>query len=328
MSAFLEGWRRVLRAPAVTSGLLVGTMLMNVPITMTMRSLLGPGSHAIGVSYAGTGSPGWNGQWIDELGAQLHGLEWVFAHEILGFGGNMNITRLFLDSMAFGPLFWMLSVNVVLWMFVSGGVLDRLARDRPTRSAAFFSASGVHFFRFLRLDAILGVLSWVLLRFASGVLLWATTSTGSNSTKQAIVALTTLLLLTVISLVGDYAKARIVVEDRRSALGGVTAAFRFVVRHPLQTLALYLLNAVVMLSALALWNRVVIGQMTSEWLVVTVGAFALLLQILIRLSFMASTVALFQSKLAHAGYVAAPLPMWPDSPSAEALQNLVDRKNS
>jgi hypothetical protein len=40
---------------------------------------------------------------------------------------------------------------------------------------------------------------------------------------------------------------------------------------------------------------------------------------MVRLQFAASQIALFQSRLAHAGYVARPLPQWPDSPAAEAL---------
>jgi len=35
--------------------------------------------------------------------------------------------------------------------------------------------------------------------------------------------------------------------------------------------------------------------------------------------FWASETALFQGRLAHAGYVAAAKPVWPDSPAAEAI---------
>jgi hypothetical protein len=36
----------------------------------------------------------------------------------------------------------------------------------------------------------------------------------------------------------------------------------------------------------------------------------------------ASQVVYFQRALAHADYTAAPLPIWPDSPAAEAIENL------
>ena len=38
-----------------------------------------------------------------------------------------------------------------------------------------------------------------------------------------------------------------------------------------------------------------------------------------KLVFYASQTAYFQSQLAHAEYVAAPRPVWPDSPAAEAV---------
>jgi len=41
--------------------------------------------------------------------------------------------------------------------------------------------------------------------------------------------------------------------------------------------------------------------------------------VIVRLQFTASQTALFQSQLAHAGYVARPVPKWPDSPAAEAI---------
>ena len=50
-------------------------------------------------------------------------------------------------------------------------------------------------------------------------------------------------LLIVCNLVFDYARIRIVVEDRRSAIGALVAGARFVRRHP-ATLRLYLLNGV------------------------------------------------------------------------------------
>ena len=48
----------------------------------------------------------------------------------------------------------------------------------------------------------------------------------------------------------------------------------------------------------------------------------LLLRIWTRLALAAAEVSFFQGELAHASYAAAPLPMWPDSPTVEGLRNL------
>ena len=47
-------------------------------------------------------------------------------------------------------------------MFLAGGVLDRLARDRALGPAAFFSACGVLFLRFLRLGVVAALVYWLL----------------------------------------------------------------------------------------------------------------------------------------------------------------------
>ena len=51
-----------------------------------------------------------------------------------------------------------------------------------------------------------------------------------------------------------------------------------------------------------------------------VGQIYIVLRVMVRLQFTASQAALFQQQLAHAGYVARPLPIWPDSPAAEAIR--------
>jgi hypothetical protein len=53
-----------------------------------------------------------------------------------------------------------------------------------------------------------------------------------------------------------------------------------------------------------------------------VAELYLLLRVWAKLAFMASEVVFFQGELAHAQYTAMPDPVWPDSPAAEAIENL------
>jgi hypothetical protein len=55
------------------------------------------------------------------------------------------------------------------------------------------------------------------------------------------------------------------------------------------------------------------------WLGFAIGQLYILARLWVKLIFWASETALFQGRLAHAGYVAAPKPVWPESPSAEAI---------
>ncbi len=49
------------------------------------------------------------------------------------------------------------------------------------------------------------------------------------------------------------------------------------------------------------------------------GQLYIVARVMVRMLFAGSQIALFQSRLAHAGYVARPVPAWPDSPAAEAI---------
>jgi hypothetical protein len=51
------------------------------------------------------------------------------------------------------------------------------------------------------------------------------------------------------------------------------------------------------------------------------GQAYIVARLFVKLTFYASAVALFQDRLAHAGFTAAPTPVWPDSPAVEAIVN-------
>ena len=63
-----------------------------------------------------------------------------------------------------------------------------------------------------------------------------------------------LVALGMVNLCFDYAKIRLVVEDRISAVGALGAAVRFVRRHPLTTVTVYLADLVLFLVVIALYG--------------------------------------------------------------------------
>ena len=64
----------------------------------------------------------------------------------------------------------------------------------------------------------------------------------------------------------------------------------------------------------------------ETWWAFLVAEVYLLFRIWAKLAFMASEVAFFQGELAHVDYTALPEPVWPDSPAAEAIDNLARRQ--
>ncbi len=62
----------------------------------------------------------------------------------------------------------------------------------------------------------------------------------------------------------------------------------------------------------------------GDWrllLALGVGGAYLLARLAVRLAFLTSAMALLERTFAHADYTAPPLPVWPDSPAAEAIEN-------
>ena len=327
--AWREGWNRILAAPALVAGVFALTFLLALPLAVMMRQALA--SH-LGASLAAeTAASGVNYDWWQEFTAQATGLGTTFAPSVIGFATVLDNVSGVLDARArVAPLAAALALYLVGWAFLSGGILDRYARQRPIHVHGFFAASGVYGFRFLRLAVVAGLIYWWLFAYLHPWLFntqFDNLTRGMNAERTAFVvrAIFYVLfgaILLVVNLVVDYTKVRIVVEDRRSALGAISAAIRFIRNHPRQALALYALNSVTFLAVIAVWAMIAPGaggaglSMLAGFVLAQLYIVA---RLLMKLQFIASEITLFQANLAHAAYVSAPVPAWPDSPAAEAI---------
>jgi hypothetical protein len=196
---------------------------------------------------------------------------------------------------------------LLLWAFLSGGVLDRYARRRPTRARGFFAAAGAHFGAMLRLG-----LSLIVVMLAFHLVIGGDFPSHYLHEAAFVTALAMTMLLTL-------AQVRVAVEDRRSALGALAGGGRFAVRNP-AAIGLYVLFVLAALAVMLAFERAVPSTLTGwdGWL----AAQALIaIECFLLLAWLATATSLFQSRLAHAGYTAAPPPSWPDSPAAEAITN-------
>lgn len=199
--------------------------------------------------------------------------------------------------------------SLLLWSFLCGGILDRYARNRPTRGRGFCAASGAHCAALARLGLIALGLFAVIYRMAR-----ATAPVPYAGAGLLLPALATSLLITV-------ARVRLVVEDRRSAIGALLAGGRFVRRNAAAVIGVFLFYAVLGRGADWIGRGIQdLGWPAGITLVVS-GAFAVLHCGLV-LALYGSETSLFQSRLAHASYTAGPPLEWPESPAAEAIANL------
>ena len=130
-------------------------------------------------------------------------------------------------------------------------------------------------------------------------------------------------MLGLVNVIADYARVRIVVEDRRSAVFAASASVRFVRRHWPGVTGLYLLNTAGFLVVIGLYSLVAPGAGRDgwlAWLALLAGQVYIVLRLGVKLGFYATHTAFFQRALAHADYVAGPAAEWPESPAAEAIR--------
>lgn len=329
IAAFTRGAGLVRRAPWLIVGLWAMTFLLALPLALTLRGMLG--DH-LGQSLAAEAAArGVNHDWWTEFLAQAAGIGQSFVPAIIGFAAVLKNLSDVADANGLPTVMASaVTAHIVISVFLLGGVLDRLARGRAIGAAGFFAACGTFFFRFLRLGVIAAAAYWALFAWLHPWLFetlldgWTANVTAERTAflyRAGMYAVFGALLL-LVNVVFDYGKIRAVVEDRRSMIGALVAGARFVARNPGATLGLYLLDTLLFAALLVVYATVAPGVEGGLrfWLGFIISQAYIASRVAIRLQFAASQIALFQSRLAHAGYVAAPVATWPESPMAEAIR--------
>ena len=325
VTAFLDGLMRVKRAPWLVIGLWLSTLLLALPLSLALHALLG---EHLGSSMAAQAvAEGLSFDWWNEFLAQTTGVGKTFVPAILGFAAILqNLSGVADASGPPSPVVWVVVAQLLLSTFLLGGLLDRLARDRAIGAGAFFAACGVYVFRFLRLSVMalavyaflfIIVHGWLFDRLYPRLITELTVERTAFFYRLGLYAVFGALVLFT-NLVFDYAKVRAVVEDRRSMIGALSAGFRFVRRNPGATVGLYAVNSLAFVAVLSAYYLVAPGA-AADARAFAIGQVFIVFRVIVRLQFAASQTALFQGRLAHAGYVARPVAKWPDSPAAEAI---------
>jgi hypothetical protein len=331
LQALREGARRVVRAPAVLGGTFALTLLVAMPLAIALRGML---EAHLGASLAADAAArGANYEWWQEFSAQAVGLGTTFVPSIIGFGAVLlNLSNLLDNLPMAATIAGVTGAWLVLWAFLSGGLIDRFARDRATRARGFFGACGAHAGPILRLGVCALIVYWLLFRWLHPFIF---TRLYAGVTHETAIERTAFLIrliaygafgmtLAIVNVVFDYARIRIVVEDRRSALGGLLAGGRFARRQAGGVAALYSLNAAAFLALIAIYGAVAPGVVpagVATWMMLILGEAYILARHFLKLTFYASETAFFQSRLAHAAYTAGPPVVWPESPAAESIAN-------
>jgi hypothetical protein len=325
IAALVDGVNRVKRAPWLVIGVWLSTILLALPLALVLQEQIA--AHLGASMAAEAAADGINYDWWNEFLAQTSGVGASFVPAILGFAAVMKNISTVADV---SPMPTVIAIAVAMYLLVSlflaGGIVDRLARDRDLGAGAFFSACGVYFVRFIRLGLIAAVVYWALFGPYHA---WLFNGLYPALTADLTVERTAFFIrlglyaafalpLFAFNILFDYAKIRAVVEDRRSMIGAIAASWRFIRRHPIAVWGLYKINAFIFLIVIGLYYLIAPGA-SADTLAFAIGQVYIVLRVIVRLLFVATQTALFQGNLAHAGYVARPIPKWPDSPAAEAI---------
>jgi len=324
MRPWFDGWRRVVSAPALIAGVFLVTLLAALPLALTLRGALR--DHLGSSLAANEAADGVNYDWWQEFTSQASGIGTTFTPSVIGFATTLDSVSGLLDRRTpITPVASALGVYLAVWLFISGGIIDRYARGRRVGSHGFFAASGTFFFRFLRLGIAAAAAYWFLFAYVHEWLFarWYVNMTRDVAVEQTVFSWRLLMyaifgaLLALTAVVFDYAKIRAVVEDRRSMTGALIAALRFIVRHRGRVAGVYALNAAVFLAVVAIWAAVAPGaggSGASMWAGFAASQCYILARLVVKLQGLASGTAVFQRSLAHWGYSAVPLATRPEPP--------------
>jgi hypothetical protein len=313
IGAVVEGWRRVVRAPALVLGVWLLTGLIAAPLALVVERQIG--AQIASSLDADRVAGGWDARWAAELASRSKGAASTFTVETLGFGGTLAALAHLLDARPWPrSIAVALAAYVAIWIFLSGGVLSRYAAARVIPPRAFLTTCGVFFVRFLRLAVVAGAAYWLVFRWLEPWLfgaVWSWLARGVTAEPwllvwRGVLYAIVIAALAAINLVADITKVRMVVEDRHSALASIGAAARFIRRRAVRCAGLYVVNVVGLLIVARFWLQVVPSASAPLWQTLLASQIYLAARLCAKLAFMASEVVFFQGELASARYARRP----------------------
>lgn len=199
------------------------------------------------------------------------------------------------------------AASVFLALLTTGGTLAVLSSgERRFQSSVFFKGCGAHFWKFFRLLIVAAVFYGVLVIGLNALLEWGIRKLTREWTEERYVLLVNWMHYLIVafvflwvSMVFDYAKVRLVVDQGRSALAAAYRSIRFVFLHFRKTWGLFLLCTLLGLIFIAVYNPLeqALPQQSRRWviLIFLLQQMFILARIYVRLTFFSSEILLYES---------------------------------
>jgi hypothetical protein len=198
---------------------------------------------------------------------------------------------------------------IILNTFLTGGVIFALQHTaiRPG-VAAFFVASRRYVSRLLRLFLLtgtIGLLSGALILLIGGLLVGPIYESAASEQSLYLLAsavgIALITMLSILTMIADYAKIGLVFNDGGSAVQAFGESLLFVLRHARVTLALQALLMLLflgfLLTQLSLWAPLTMDSIASILIVVVVHQFFVLVRVTFRVLWFGAELSLYEKLL-------------------------------
>jgi len=308
IGAAFRGLGQVLGTPSVVVWLWLVNVVVALPAVVALADSL---QDSIGGSLVDeTLREGFDMGWYGEYMANADGVETAFTPTVVGAGAFFDNLEAWYNGSLFEThpgLMGLGFLYVLSWSLFLGGVLHRYGEAAGLfRLTEFVSHGATYFFRFVRLAVLSAVFYYAIYRFSGWLfrrIEQATQDVTVEETVLAYVVMASLLvvfLLTFVNMAFDYAKIATFRENRRSMILASLKGFGFVLGSLGRTMTLYYglgLGGVVMLFvyytvAPGAGQSTVVGVLAAFVL----GQLYLIAKLVLRLTFFASQMALFDSR--------------------------------
>ncbi len=306
--AILHGFRQAVAVPRVLFLLWLVNLLFALPVSLMIREALADsfGSSRVAENMRAGFDLGWHAEFESTAGD----LEKTFRPTLSGPGPVLdNLEAWWSGDLVAGAYPGIVALGLgyaVLWAFLLGGVLDRLARpEEPFALDRFFAAAGRYFPRFFGLALISGLAYAAIYQLGRQLYGWIEAASRDVTVEKTVLiwvlaaSSLVVLLLIIVRMVFDYAKIATVLENRRGVFRIAWEGLRFVLQRPLATLGVTLgfgaLGA--LLFVLYLWLAPGAGQSSLIGIVLAFlfSQLYLFARLGVRLGLLAGQMSLYRS---------------------------------
>ena len=272
VSAWVDGLRRVRRAPALVILVWLCTLAASLSPMLAMRDAII--NHLDQSLEADAAADGVNQIWMEEFRGSSGELGKSLRPDVIGFATVLDNTSALADTGS-RPIPAVVAGLVflgVVW-FVTPGVIVRLAADRPVHARQFLATCGACSGRMVRLAIVSAVVYGALFFGLHATLLddvFGVVTRDMTVERTAFVVRLALYIVffgvvAAVNLLFDFAKVRMVIEDRHSVLGSLSSAIVFISMRPLLAIGVYALNVLLLGCVFAAYFLVAPGAGSADW---------------------------------------------------------------